>query len=107
MSTGSDAGVDLGNIRYVKRVALGGKDLQVEITEADREQQMELLNKCLSGIPPGRIIALEISTRVFKLGDLAGEHHVSLQMLTYHVGFERKPYWLDDGETSLPHGMGG
>lgn len=106
MSSGDSSGVDLSTIRYVKRVALGGKDLQVEITEQDREDQMELLNKCLTGIPPGRIIALEITTRVFKLGDLAGEHHVSLQMLTYHVGFDRKPYWLDDDENALP-GLGG
>ena len=98
MSPRDDGGVDLSTIRYVKRVALGGKDLTVEITEADREAQMKLLNRCLNDIPRGKIIALEINTRVFKIGDRAGDHHVSLQMLTYHVGFERKPSWLEDDQ---------
>lgn len=92
--SGNEGGADLSAYRFVKRIALGGKDLNEAITERDREEQIELLNKCLNGSPQGKIIALEVSTRVFKVGDMA-EHHISMQMLTYHVGFERKPPWLN------------
>lgn len=91
-------GVDLSTIRYVKRISVG--ELSSQVTEAEREQQIELLNTCLSGAPPGRIIALEIATGDFTPG-ATEEHHVSLQTVTYHVGFERQPYWLDE-ETQSP-----
>jgi hypothetical protein len=97
----ADNGVDLSAIRFVKRVALGGKGPSDTITEEDREEQIELLNRCLSGIPPGKIIALEVTTTVSKLGDLPGGHQVIQQMLTYHVGFESKPYWLEDEESAV------
>ena len=89
MSPSDGRGVDLAKFRYVKRIALGGKALNT-VTEKDREDQIELLNKCLSGVPPGKIIALEMSASVLQGGD-HGELRISVPMLAYHVGFERKP----------------
>ena len=93
VSPSAGSGLDLSEIRFVKRVTVGGGEPGVESTEEDRERQIEFLNRCLSGIPQGRIIALEISSRVARLDD-NGEKLV-MQVVTYHVGWERKPYWLE------------
>ena len=58
---------------------------------SNRENQMALLNKCLNEYPKGRIIGKDISVGVFQVGD----HQITLQRTTYHVGFLRKPVWME------------
>ncbi len=53
---------------------------------------MALLNKCLNENPKGKIIGKDISVGVFQVGD----HQITLQRTTYHVGFLRKPVWLEN-----------
>ena len=83
---------DLSNIRYVKRIIVGQNDPNVPYKEEDYQKANELLNKCLNEIPKGKIIGIERNFHLFNLG----EHQVVLQWLTYHVGFERKPMWLEE-----------
>ena len=53
---------------------------------------MELLNRCLSDYPKGRIIGREMS---FDVLTTKSGHQVVLEKVTYHVGFERRPAWIE------------
>lgn len=82
---------DLGDVTYVKRVSIGNINPNNPLNEEQQENQMALLNKCLNEYPKGRIIGKDISVGVFQVGD----HQITLQRTTYHVGFLRKPVWLE------------
>jgi hypothetical protein len=62
------------------------------LSEEEVQSSMELLNKCLTGPPKGTLIGIEKSFKILNIG----EHQAVLQWLVYHVGFARKPTWLDD-----------
>jgi hypothetical protein len=84
--------IDLSDVGFVKRIVVGSNnpaDLQSEERIA---AAMTLLNRCLTEAPKGRIIGIEKSFSILQVG----EHNVVLQWLTYHVGFARHPYWLED-----------
>ncbi len=83
---------DLSDVRYVKRVTVGTSDPGRMLSEEDIQQGMDLLNKCLAGPPAGTIVGIEKSFKILNIG----EHQAVLQWLVYHVGFARKPVWLDD-----------
>ena len=53
---------------------------------------MAFLNRCLNEAPKGRIVGSEKNFTLLQLG----EHQVVLQWTVYHVGFKRKPFWMDD-----------
>ena len=84
--------IDISDVVHVKRIVVGSNnptDLQAEDKIA---QAMALLNKCLTEPPRGRILGIEKSFSILQVG----EHNVVLQWLTYHIGFTRRPYWLED-----------
>ena len=83
---------DLTDVRYVKRIAVGTSDPSQVLSEQDIRESMDLLNRCLTGVPAGKIIGIEKSFKILNVG----EHQAVLQWLVYHVGFARKPAWLDD-----------
>lgn len=83
---------DLTEVKYVKRITVGSDNPGRMSTPEEIEAAAALLNKCLTGTPKGSIIATEKSFAVLQMG----EHQVVLQWIVYHVGFTRKPIWLDD-----------
>ena len=83
--------IDLGDVTYVKRINIGSINPNSPVNEEQQEKQMEMLNKCLTDVPKGRIIGKDISVGVFQIG----EHQITLQRITYHVGFKRKPVWAE------------
>ncbi|MBC7950373.1 MAG: hypothetical protein H7Z12_00945 [Rhodospirillaceae bacterium] len=83
---------DLTDVGYVKRIVVGSTDPEKLSSEEAVQAEAALLNRCLSEAPRGRIIGVEKNFAVLNIG----EHQVVLQAMTYHVGFARKPYWLDD-----------
>jgi hypothetical protein len=83
---------DLSEAKYVKRITVGNDDPNRMRTQEEIEAAAALLNKCLNSTPRGHIIAVEKSFVVLQLG----EHQAVLQWIVYHVGFERKPFWLED-----------
>jgi hypothetical protein len=83
---------DLSDVRFVKRILVGNDDPEKMRDNAEIEMAMALLNRCLSETPPGKIIGVEKNFQILHIG----EHQVVLQSLCYHVGFQRKPYWLED-----------
>jgi hypothetical protein len=82
----------LTNIRYVHRILIGNDDPQNMRSEEVLREQQELLNRCLTSTPRGYILSIEKNYRVHMIG----EHQVVLQTAVYHVGFERKPLYLDE-----------
>ncbi len=83
---------DLTEVKFVKRITVGNDDPGRVRTREEIEAAATLLNKCLTGTPKGAIIAVEKSFAVLQMG----EHQVVLQWIVYHVGFQRKPIWLDE-----------
>lgn len=83
---------DLTDIGFVKRITLGSRDPEAIRSEEQIERAAELLNRCLHQGPRGRVLGIE---KTFSLLNI-GEHQVVLQCLTYHVGWHRRPPWLEE-----------
>jgi hypothetical protein len=83
---------DLTEVRYVKRITVGTDNPARMRTPEEIEAAAALLNRCLTDSPKGSIIAVEKSFAVLQMG----EHQVVLQWIVYHVGFSRKPFWIED-----------
>jgi hypothetical protein len=84
--------IDLSDVRFVKRISVGTSDPAHILTEEDIQKAMDLLNRCLTGPPKGKIIGIEKSFKILNIG----EHQAVLQWIVYHVGFKRKPIGLED-----------
>ncbi len=84
----------LADITFVKIVSIG--DLNKPTSEEEMMKRVELLNKCLQELPKGRIIGKNVSTQMLQFKDLPGPQ----ERTTYHIGWTRKPYWLEEEEES-------
>lgn len=84
--------IDLSDVGYVKRIVVGSNNPANLQSEEQIKTAMAFLNRCLTETPKGRIIGIEKSFSILQVG----EHNVVLQWLTYHVGFTRRPYWIED-----------
>ncbi len=82
----------LTNIRYLKRIVVGNDNPKSMKTEAEVGQEMDLVNLCLSSTPRGYILNVEKSFGLYNIG----EHQVVLQYAVYHIGFDRKPMFLEN-----------
>jgi hypothetical protein len=82
---------DLADVRFIKRIVIGSDNPERMKTEAEINQAISLLNRCLTDSPKGHIIGAEKNFALLNVG----EHQVVLQYVVYHIGFSRKPYWLD------------
>lgn len=79
------------DVAYVHRVTVGSVDPSNMKAEAEIQSQMDKVNECLSRVPKGRIMGIEKNFGIYQ----AGEHQMVLQSMTYHIGFIRKPTWLE------------
>ena len=77
---------------YADVQLIGNTDPEKTVNEEDIEKQRQLLNRCLSDSPRGRIIGQEKNFYLLNIG----EHQVVMQYIVYHVGFARRPVWLED-----------
>lgn len=77
-------------ISFVHKVKMGSIDPQNPLSDEEADQQVKLLNRCLNDYPKGIILGRDISIATFQMG----EHQITMQSTTYHVGFSRTPYWL-------------
>lgn len=82
---------DLSDVGFVKRITVGNTNPEKLLTEAEIQAAADLLNRCLTNSPRGRIIGVEKNFSILNIG----EHQVVMQCVVYHVGFPRKPSWLD------------
>ena len=91
MNTAANRGekTTLTDIHYIKLVPIGSVNPNNPLSDQSREAQAELLNQCLNGYPKGVIIGKDITVGRY----LIGEHELTMEKITYHVGFIRKPSW--------------
>lgn len=79
----------LADIGYVKMVPVGSVNPNNPLSDQSREEQINLLNRCLNDYPKGTILGKDITIGRYMLG----EHELTMEKITYHVGFSRKPTW--------------
>ena len=84
--------IDISGVGYVRRIVVGSNNPADLQSEEQIAKAMALLNRCLTDTPKGKIIGIEKSFSILQVG----EHNVVLQWVTYHVGFTRRPYWVED-----------
>lgn len=77
------------DIHYVKLVPIGSVNPNNPLSDQSRAEQTALLNRCLNDYPKGIIIGKDITVGRYMLG----EHELTMEKITYHVGFKRKPSW--------------
>lgn len=82
----------LSDIRYVELVPVGSINPNNPLSEQSKAEQVKLLNRCLSEHPKGIIMGKDISIGRYMLG----EHELTMEKTTYHVGFPRKPAWMTE-----------
>jgi hypothetical protein len=82
--------IDLSDVTFVKRIVIGSSNPAEPKSEDQVNEAMALLNRCLTDSPKGKIIGIEKSFSILQVA----EHNVVLQWTTYHIGFKRKPFWL-------------
>lgn len=87
--------IDISDIGYVKRIVVGSSNPADLQSEDKIDEAMALLNRCLSDSPKGKLVGIEKSFSILQVG----EHNVVLQWLTYHIGFPRQPYWMDEQQS--------
>ncbi|PIB35282.1 hypothetical protein BFP72_07655 [Reichenbachiella sp. 5M10] len=81
----------LDDIRYVAKVIVGSVNPQSPFSDNEHDSQFDKLNQYLSGYPKGKIIGRDVMIATFQMG----EHQMNMQKTTYHIGFKRKPEWID------------
>ncbi|MDE6168526.1 MAG: hypothetical protein K2G28_08730 [Acetatifactor sp.] len=82
----------LEDIHYVKLVSIGSVNPNNPLSDQSREAQTALLNRCLNEYPRGIILGRDVTVGKYLIGD----HQLTMEKITYHVGFARKPSWEED-----------
>lgn len=80
---------DLTEIKYVKLVTVGSVNPNNPLSDQSRQEQVNLLNRCLQEYPKGVIMGKDTTIGRY----LIGNHELTMEKVTYHVGFPRKPVW--------------
>ena len=83
---------NLEDIVYMKKVVVGAVDPQTPFNQEEQDKQFQLLNNCLKNHPKGKIIGRDVTVATYMIG----EHQITMQSTTYHIGFKRKPYWIEN-----------
>lgn len=81
--------MELTDIHYVKLVPVGSVNPNNPLSDQSRERQIALLNRCLNDYPKGVILGKDITIGRYMIG----EHELTMEKVTYHIGFARKPAW--------------
>lgn len=87
----AEAPFQLSDVHFVKRILVGSHDPTSLKSHEEIEHATKLLNRCLTEYPKGSIIGVEKSFNILQVG----EHQVVMQYHVYHVGFARRPAWLE------------
>lgn len=97
-STGQANTFDITEVGHIERVVVGTTTPDQIPSEEDNKKQMAFVNRCLSDFPKGRIIGVERSFSVIRIG----EHQVVLESVAYHIGFKKIPLWIDESKNRKP-----
>lgn len=97
-SSGQMNTFDMTEVGYIERVVIGTSTPDNIPSEADNNKQMAFVNRCLSDFPKGKVIGIERSFSVVRIG----EHQVVLESVVYHIGFKKIPMWLSQVNNQPP-----
>ena len=78
----------------MKLVSVGSVNLNNPLSEQSIEQQVQVLNRCLNEYPKGIILGKDVTIGRYMIG----EHELTMEKSTYHIGFKRKPAWEEDSK---------
>ena len=84
--------LNLYDVGYVKLVTVGSINPNNPVSEESKKQQLDILNQCLNDFPKGKIIGIDRSIGRYQVG----EYELTMEKLTYHIGFKRRPLWDTD-----------
>lgn len=87
MAQSSKDKLNLADVAYVKAVTVGSINPNNPVSDRGLASQVEQLNRCLNTYPKGIIIGKDTSIGRYRLGD----HELTMERTTYHIGFPRKP----------------
>lgn len=79
-------------LRFVKVVPLGSVNPNNPLSEESAHQQEAYLNRCLNDYPKGTIIGKDVTIGRYQIGN----HELTMEKVSYHIGFPRKPAWMED-----------
>jgi hypothetical protein len=68
---------DISDVRFVKRITVGSDSPENQKTEEEIRAATDLLNRCLTDFPNGKILAIEKNFSILNIG----EHQVVLQYI--------------------------
>jgi len=83
---------DISDVKFIKDVAVGSVNPNTVLSDNARQAQINTLNRCLNDYPKGILIGKDIAIGRYAIG----EHELIMQKTIYHIGFTRKPAWLDE-----------
>lgn len=90
---------DITDVGYIERIVVGSINPANMPTEEDNQVKMSRVNRCLSDFPKGRVIGVERSFSVVRIG----EHQVVLEAVVYHIGFKKAPLWMEEEKKRQPN----
>lgn len=85
----------LNEITYIKTITVGSINPNLPFSDKERENQVCLLNRCLNEYPKGTIIGQDKTVATYTVA----EHQFIMERTTYHIGFLRKPMWMEGEQT--------
>lgn len=88
--------LDMSQIHYIKLVPVGSVNPNNPLSDQSRMEQLDLLNRCLTDYPKGIVIGKDITIGRYMIG----EHELTMEKVTYHVGFVRRPPWEDEKKSN-------
>lgn len=80
------------DITYIKAITIGSINPNLPFSDKERDAQVNILNKCLNDFPKGIIIGYDKTLATYMIA----EHQFVMEKTTYHIGFKRKPLWLEE-----------
>lgn len=83
---------ELGEITYIKSITVGSINPNLPFSDKERDAQLNILNRCLNDFPKGRIIGYDKTIATYMIA----EHQFVMEKTSYHIGFKRKPLWLEE-----------
>ncbi|QKF82419.1 hypothetical protein [Halarcobacter ebronensis] len=76
----------LADVKHIKRITVGDVDPNKPMSDEKKDEQVKRLNEYLNGYPKGKLIGKDVSFAIFQVG----EHQLTTQATTYHIGFPRE-----------------
>lgn len=89
---------DITDVGHIERIVVGSITPGEMPTEEENQSKMNRVNRCLTDFPKGRVIGVERSFSVVRIG----EHQVVLEAVVYHIGFKKVPLWMEEEKKRKP-----